>query len=422
MLGSANERVSQGAFKEHNMNTHNPTTPIPFDAAITSENNRRTMIRFTEFINTASEKLAVELISPNAIFHVPGRAEPMRGPDGYLAIIGMMRGGFPNIQWTLEETICEGEKVAARFTMRGTHRGPFMGVPPDWKENRGAGDESLPNFWRPVRRRTRPTGLAFAITTNRSGTSALSERLSREKLQWAVFMKTTQQEIGSNTHQHGTVSRRDFVASAAVVMTGFAMGPLAMAASSNRSGEPSNESNKGIRKGENQMKTRKLGKLEVSEMGAGCMSISANYGPPAPRDQGIKVIRKAYERGVTFFDTAEVYGPYTNEDLVGEALAPFRDKVRIATKFGFNIEAGGLSSQPAHIKKVVEASLKRLKTDRIDLYYQHRVDPKVAIEDVAGAIKGSYPGGQSSAFRSFRGECTNHPPGARGPTRHSNSN
>ena len=117
------------------------------------------------------------------------------------------------------------------------------------------------------------------------------------------------------------------------------------------------------------------------------MSISANYGPPAPREQGIKVIREAYENGVTFFDTAEVYGPYTNEDLVGEALAPFRDKVHIATKFGFNIEAGGLSSQPAHIKKVVEASLKRLKTDRIDLYYQHRVDPKVAIEDVAGTIK-----------------------------------
>ena len=117
------------------------------------------------------------------------------------------------------------------------------------------------------------------------------------------------------------------------------------------------------------------------------MSISANYGPPADRDQGIKVIRAAYEKGVTFFDTAEVYGPYTNEELVGEALAPFRDKVAIATKFGFDIEAGGLNSRPEHIKKVVEASLKRLKTDRIDLYYQHRVDPKVPIEDVAGAIK-----------------------------------
>jgi steroid delta-isomerase-like uncharacterized protein len=110
------------------------TTTALADPASTAETNRRTMIRFTEFINTASEKLAVELISPNAIFHVPGRAEPMRGPAGYLAIIGMMRGGFPDIQWTLEETICEGEKVAARFTMRGTHRGPFMGVPPTGKK------------------------------------------------------------------------------------------------------------------------------------------------------------------------------------------------------------------------------------------------------------------------------------------------
>ena len=136
------------------------------------------------------------------------------------------------------------------------------------------------------------------------------------------------------------------------------------------------------------MKTRKLGKLEVSEMGFGCMSISANYGPPADRNQGIEVIRAAHEKGVTFFDTAEVYGPYTNEELVGEALAPIRDKVAIATKFGFDNENGGiLNSQPKHIRKVVEESLKRLRTDRIDLYYQHRVDPKVPIEDVAAAIK-----------------------------------
>jgi aryl-alcohol dehydrogenase-like predicted oxidoreductase len=135
------------------------------------------------------------------------------------------------------------------------------------------------------------------------------------------------------------------------------------------------------------MKTRQLGTLTVSEMGAGAMSISANYGPPAARDHGIKVLREAHERGVTFFDTAEVYGPYTSEELVGEALAPFRDSVRIATKFGFDIEGGGVNSRPDHIKKVIEGSLKRLKTDRIDLYYQHRVDPKVAIEDVAGAVK-----------------------------------
>ncbi len=117
------------------------------------------------------------------------------------------------------------------------------------------------------------------------------------------------------------------------------------------------------------------------------MSISANYGPAADRTQGIEVIRAAYEEGVTFFDTAEVYGPYTNEELVGEALAPIREKVASATKFGFDIENGGLNSQPKHIRKVVEESLKRLRTDRIDLYYQHRVDPKVPIEEVAGAIK-----------------------------------
>jgi aryl-alcohol dehydrogenase-like predicted oxidoreductase len=136
------------------------------------------------------------------------------------------------------------------------------------------------------------------------------------------------------------------------------------------------------------MQIRKLGNLEVSAIGFGCMSISANYGPAADRNQGIEVIRAAHEKGVTFFDTAEVYGPYTSEELVGEALAPFRDKVVIATKFGFAIDGTiGLNSRPEHIKKVVEESLKRLKTDRIDLYYQHRVDPEVPIEDVAGAIK-----------------------------------
>jgi aryl-alcohol dehydrogenase-like predicted oxidoreductase len=136
------------------------------------------------------------------------------------------------------------------------------------------------------------------------------------------------------------------------------------------------------------MKTRKLGGLEVSELGSGCMSISANYGPPANRAQGIRVIRDAYERGVTFFDTAEVYGPYMNEELVGDALASVRNKVAIATKFGFAIDGTiGLDSRPERIRKVVEESLKRLKTDHIDLYYQHRVDLTVPIEDVAGTIK-----------------------------------
>ena len=146
------------------------------------------------------------------------------------------------------------------------------------------------------------------------------------------------------------------------------------------------------------MDTRKLGNLEVSAVGAGCMSISANYGPAAPKDQGIKVIRAAYEKGVTFFDTAEVYGPYTNEELVGEALAPFRNRVVIATKFGFSIKGGGLISRPEHIQKVVEESLKRLRTDRIDLYYQHRVDPTVPIEDVAGAIKNLVKAGKVLHF------------------------
>jgi aryl-alcohol dehydrogenase-like predicted oxidoreductase len=136
------------------------------------------------------------------------------------------------------------------------------------------------------------------------------------------------------------------------------------------------------------MRTRKLRNLEVSELGFGCMSISANYGPAAPKDQGINVIRAAHEKGVTFFDTAEVYGPFTSEELVGQALEPVRGEVAIATKFGFDNENGGtLNSQPKHIRKVVEQSLKRLRTDRIDLYYQHRVDPQVPIEDVAGTIK-----------------------------------
>ncbi|WP_348939740.1 aldo/keto reductase [Citrobacter sp. C1] len=136
------------------------------------------------------------------------------------------------------------------------------------------------------------------------------------------------------------------------------------------------------------MKQRKLGTMQVSEIGAGCMSISSNYGPPAPKEQGLKTIRTAFEHGVTFFDTAEVYGPYTNEELVGEALQSVRDQVKIATKFGFAIDGTiALNSRPEHIRKVVEESLKRLRTDRIDLYYQHRVDPSVPIEDVAGAVK-----------------------------------
>jgi aryl-alcohol dehydrogenase-like predicted oxidoreductase len=147
------------------------------------------------------------------------------------------------------------------------------------------------------------------------------------------------------------------------------------------------------------MKTRKLGALEVSEMGFGCMSISANYGPAADKTQGVNVIRAAHEKGVTFFDTAEVYGPYVNEELVGEALAPIRGQVKIASKFGFAIDGAiGLDSRPARIKRVVEESLKRLRTDHIDLYYQHRVDPNVPIEDVAGAVKELIQAGKVKHF------------------------
>jgi aryl-alcohol dehydrogenase-like predicted oxidoreductase len=142
------------------------------------------------------------------------------------------------------------------------------------------------------------------------------------------------------------------------------------------------------------MQKRKLGKsnLEVSALGLGCMGMSFGYGPAADQKEMISLIRTAVERGVTFFDTAEVYGPFTNEELVGEALAPVRGQVVIATKFGFKLDSAtgkqaGLDSRPAHIKEVAEASLKRLKTNVIDLFYQHRVDPNVPIEDVAGAVK-----------------------------------
>jgi aryl-alcohol dehydrogenase-like predicted oxidoreductase len=143
------------------------------------------------------------------------------------------------------------------------------------------------------------------------------------------------------------------------------------------------------------MQQRKLGKsnLEVSALGLGCMGMSYGYGPPADKQEMVSLIRTAVEKGVNFFDTAEAYGPFTNEELVGEALAPFRRQVVIATKFGFKIDPtaarglGGVDSRPAHIKEVADASLKRLKTDVIDLFYQHRVDPNVPIEDVAGAVK-----------------------------------
>jgi aryl-alcohol dehydrogenase-like predicted oxidoreductase len=154
------------------------------------------------------------------------------------------------------------------------------------------------------------------------------------------------------------------------------------------------------------MQKRKLGKsnLEVSAIGLGCMGMSFSYGPPKDKQEMISLIRSAVERGVTFFDTAEVYGPFTNEELVGEALAPHRDQVVIATKFGFDLSGDnrpgipGVNSRPVHIKQAIEGSLKRLRTDVIDLLYQHRVDPNVPIEDVAGAVKDLIQAGKVKHF------------------------
>ena len=190
--------------------------------------------------------------------------------------------------------------------------------------------------------------------------------------------RTSPDAIAGDTQPAG---RRHFLATSAMLGAAIAIGPLL-----GRTAQAQEVNTKLI--GSTTMKQRELGTMTVSELGAGCMSISSNYGPPAPKEQGLKAIRTAFENGVTFFDTAEVYGPYANEELVGEALQSVRDQVKIATKFGFAIDGtSGLNSQPEHIKKVVEESLKRLRTDRIDLYYQHRVDPKVPIEDVAGTVK-----------------------------------
>jgi aryl-alcohol dehydrogenase-like predicted oxidoreductase len=176
------------------------------------------------------------------------------------------------------------------------------------------------------------------------------------------------------------ITRSDFLSLATIAGAGLITAPALSA------GAPFTFEK--LKSKEQKMKTRKLGNLEVSEIGLGCMNMAGNYNPPADHKESIKTIRTSYENGVTFFDTAEVYGPYTDEELVGEALQPFRDQVKIATKFGFAIDGTvGLDSRPERIKKVVEKSLKRLRTDHIDLYYQHRVDPNVPIEDVAGTIK-----------------------------------
>ena len=175
--------------------------------------------------------------------------------------------------------------------------------------------------------------------------------------------ETTGKDAGMNS------SRRDFLKVAGAIAAGVVLPIIATS-------QPAE-----LEKGKSKMKTRNLGNLKVSELGFGNMGLSGgHYGPGVDRAQGLRVIREAHERGVTFFDTAEVYGPYVNEELVGEALAPVRDKVVIATKFGFKIDGtNGLDSRPERIRRVVEESLKRLRTDRIDLYYQHRVDLTVPI-------------------------------------------
>lgn len=164
------------------------------------------------------------------------------------------------------------------------------------------------------------------------------------------------------------------------------------------------------------MQKRTLGNsgLEVSAIGLGCMGMSQSYGQPMETPDAVRLIRAAFERGVTFFDTAEVYGPFRNEEVVGEALQPIRDQVVIATKFGIDIAGAaghqGMDSRPQHIRDVVEASLKRLRTDYIDLLYQHRVDPVVPIEEVAGVVKDLISQGQGEAFRPLGSGGAHHPP------------
>jgi aryl-alcohol dehydrogenase-like predicted oxidoreductase len=181
----------------------------------------------------------------------------------------------------------------------------------------------------------------------------------------------------------GDQGRRAFVKHSALLGAVAAVGPMVGVGAAHAQGKQAIQRTRG-----KTMKQRTLGTMKVSEIGLGCMTFAGNYNAPVPKEQAIRTIRTAVENGVTFFDTAEVYGPYISEEFVGEALAPFRDKVQIATKFGFAIDGTiALNSRPAHIRKVVEESLKRLRTDRIDLYYQHRVDPAVPIEEVAGALK-----------------------------------
>jgi aryl-alcohol dehydrogenase-like predicted oxidoreductase len=209
---------------------------------------------------------------------------------------------------------------------------------------------------------------------------AVAVKFTPEKLRDSRRPSTKASETNrSNIQKNDGISRREFITRTAVVGAGLAFGSLSCATAENQPGDKT-------------LGRRKLGSLEVSSIGLGCMNVVAwGLGLPIDRQDAIRLIRAAYDRGVTFFDTAEVYGPFLSEEIVGEALAPVRDRVVITSKFGFDIgpsgQIRGLDSRPEHIRQVVEASLRRLRTDRIDLLYQHRVDPNVPIEDVAGTVK-----------------------------------
>ena len=205
-------------------------------------------------------------------------------------------------------------------------------------------------------------------------------------------------------------SRRDFIVKSALVSAGLLLGNSVFASPNKTSSK--NTSNYTDSLNSDSISRRKLGSLEVTELGFGCMNVAWAYGTATPKEKAVKIIRSAYEKGVRFFDTAEVYGPFYSEEMVGEALKPFRNEVVIATKFGFEVdpvtkERRGLNSQPKYIKASVERMLKRLQTDYIDLLYQHRVDPNIPVEDVAGAVADLVKEGKVKHFGlSEAGEAT----------------
>lgn len=218
-------------------------------------------------------------------------------------------------------------------------------------------------------------------------------------------MKKNKEMIESGDQEGGGVSRRDFLGRISLLGAGLALSSLACATPLNQSNAQtanSNHANASNTPDTARNGRRKLGSLEVSPIGLGCMSMVAGfYNPAPPKQEMIRLIRAAVERGVTFFDTAEVYGPYASEEIVGEALAPFKGKVVIASKFGFNFQDGkttGRNSRPENIRKAVEGSLKRLRVEAIDIYYQHRADPNVPVEDVAGTVKELIQAGKIKHF------------------------